>query len=311
MTLVSTAGNPVPDGAIAGRIRTPDGIELRFARWDTPGRNRGTICLFNGRTEFIEKYFETVNELRRRGYAVATMDWRGQGHSSRQLPDPRKGHVKSLAEFETDVDAFMHQVVLANCPQPHFALAHSMGGATLLRVAHSGRQRFERIVLSAPMIDLAGLGGTLLARLVTRAMRLAGRNEQYMLGGSVDRVASFEGNPLTSDPGRFARNAAIVAADPALGIGAPTVAWMNAAYDAILAFRAADYPAQITQPVLIVGAGADSVVSTEAGRQFAKRLPGGSHRRIEGARHEILQEQDILRAQFWDAFDDFMPAGTN
>ena len=53
--------------------------------------NAGTVCVFGGRGEFIEKYFETVNELRNRGFAVATMDWRGQGHSSRQLPDPRKG----------------------------------------------------------------------------------------------------------------------------------------------------------------------------------------------------------------------------
>jgi lysophospholipase len=311
MTLIPTPGNPIPDGAIAGKIGTPDGIELRFARWDSPGRNRGTVCVFNGRTEFIEKYFETVNELRRRGFAVATMDWRGQGHSSRQLPDPRKGHVKSLAEFEIDVDAFMHQVVLPHCPQPHFVLAHSMGGAALLRVAHSGKQKFERYVLGSPMIDLAGLGGTLVARLVTRAMRLAGRNEQYMLGGSVDRVSSFENNPLTSDRGRFERNAAIVAADPTLGIGSPTVAWLNAAYDTILAFRAADYAAQITQPVLIVGAGDDSVVSTEAGKQFAERLPKGSHRTIAGARHEILQEQDPQRAQFWDGFDRFLPAGTS
>ena len=28
---------------------------------------------------------------------------------------------------------------------------------------------------------------------------------------------------------------------------------------------------------------------------------------IEGARHEILQEQDGYRAQFWAAFDAFMP----
>jgi len=52
---------------------------------------KGTVCVFGGRGEFIEKYFETIGELRRRGFAVATMDWRGQGRSSRQLPDARKG----------------------------------------------------------------------------------------------------------------------------------------------------------------------------------------------------------------------------
>ena len=84
------------------------------------------------------------------------MDWRGQGHSSRQLPDPRKGHVESFSDFEIDVETFMQQVVLPDCPPPYFALAHSMGGAVLLRAAHSGKRWFERMVLVAPLIDLPG-----------------------------------------------------------------------------------------------------------------------------------------------------------
>jgi lysophospholipase len=137
--LISISGNPVPDGAVAGKVRTPDGFELRFARWDAPAGGKGTVCVFGGRGEFIEKYFETVGELRQRGFAVAVMDWRGQGHSARQLPDPRKGHVEDFAEYEIDVETFMQQVVLPNCPQPHFALTHSMGGAVVLRAAHSGK----------------------------------------------------------------------------------------------------------------------------------------------------------------------------
>ncbi len=33
----------------------------------------------------------------------------------------------------------------------------------------------------------------------------------------------------------------------------------------------------------------------------------GSHLVIAGARHEILQEQDRYRSQFWAAFDAFVP----
>jgi lysophospholipase len=48
----------------------------------------------------------------------------------------------------------VQQVVLPDCPPPYFALAHSMGGAVMLRVAHAGKRWFDRMVLSAPMIDL-------------------------------------------------------------------------------------------------------------------------------------------------------------
>ena len=93
MTLVSIPANPVPDDVVSGTIKTPDGAELRFARWAPPPGRKGTVCVFGGRGEMIEKYFETVRDLRDRGFAVATIDWRGQGLSDRALSDPRKGHV--------------------------------------------------------------------------------------------------------------------------------------------------------------------------------------------------------------------------
>jgi lysophospholipase len=308
VNLVSTPDNPCPDGAVTGRVRTPDGVDLRFARWDAPAHSRGTVCVFGGRGEFIEKYFETVRELRQRGFAVATVDWRGQGHSSRQLADPRKGHVWSFAEFEIDVETLMQQVVLANCPPPYFALAHSMGGAALLRVAHSGKRWFDRAVLVSPLIDMPGMRASLLARLLMRALRIAGFGESDLPGSNLDRAkaSDFGGNPLTSDPVRYARNAAISVQDPTLGIGPPTVAWLDAAFDTMVAFRAADYPARIDRPVLTLAAGDDSIVSIAAIKAFTASLPAGQHRLIEGARHEILQERDSCRAQFWAAFDGFM-----
>ena len=278
----------------------------------SPGSSKGTVCVFTGRGEFIEKYLETVRELRSRGFAVATMDWRGQGHSSRQLPDPRKGHVESFSEFEIDVETFMQRVVLPNCPPPCFALAHSMGGAVLLRSAHSGKRWFERTVLVAPMIGFPRLRASLPPRLLMRALRLAGLGSSYVPGSNVDRAraSGFPGNPLTSDPVRYARNAAISEQDPTLGIGSPTVAWLDAAFATMVAFRAADYPSQIDQPILMLAAGGDTIVSDTAIREFAARLPAGSHRVIEGARHEILQEQDFYRAQFWAAFDAFVPGAS-
>ena len=112
MTLVSIPANPVPDNVVSGTIKTPDGAELRFARWQPPANRKGTVCVFTGRGESIEKYFETVRELRERGFAVAMIDWRGQGHSSRQLRDPRKGYVHRFSDFEVDVETFVKQVML-------------------------------------------------------------------------------------------------------------------------------------------------------------------------------------------------------
>jgi lysophospholipase len=67
------------------------------------------------------------------------------------------------------------------------------------------------------------------------------------------------------------------------------------------------YPARIRQPILIIAAARDGIVSNPAIEEFSTLLRAGSHLFIAGAQHEILMEQDRYRSQFWAAFDAFIP----
>ena len=72
------------------------------------------------------------------------------------------------------------------------------------------------------------------------------------------------------------------------------------------AIRAAARAGRPTQPMLVVLAGADRVVSNQAARRFARRLRQAEMVEIPGARHEILQEALPWRQAFWQAVDDFL-----
>ena len=309
MQLISTPSNPVPEEAVTGTLETPDGVTLRFARWLPPAGRKGTLCVVHGRGEFIEKYFEVIRDARERGFAVATLDWRGQGLSQRMLKDPRKGHVGDFSEYDADLDAFMHEVVVRHCPPPLFALGHSMGGAVLLRAVHRGRRWFDRVMLTAPMVNLGSRRNSRSARLAARALCRLGMATAYIPSGSANALDAtpFVGNPLTSDPVRYQRTVAIIESEPALAIGSPTIGWLNAALRAMTSFGELNYAERLRQPILIVAAGQDRVVSTPLIAQFATRLRIGSHLVIAGARHEILMETDRFRLQFWAAFDAFVP----
>jgi lysophospholipase len=292
------------------RVVTADGRALRVARWDPTGyRSQGTVCLMQGRAEFIEKYFETVGELRQRGFTVVAFDWRGQGWSERDLENPRKGHIDDFALYFRDIEAVMTEVIAKDCPQPVFALAHSMGAAVTFHALNERIVRFERFVALAPMVRIAFVKAPRLTWLVMEALDGLGFGASFIPGGGATSIATkpFPGNRLSTDPVRYARNATIATSAPHLAIGDPTVGWIDAAFRCMAAFQDPRFATAITTPSLVIAAGDDPVISTPFVERFAARLKAGSAIVIPGARHEILMEQDHIRTAFWAAFDAFIP----
>ncbi len=309
MRLAPTTDNPAPPGGIVSSVRTTDGVALRAARWVPVTATRGTVVILCGRAEFIEKYFETIAHLLQRGFAVATMDWRGQGGSQRLLKNARKGHIDDFSLFERDLAALVDDVLGPSCPQPWFGLCHSMGGAVLLASAHAGRCPFERLVVTSPMIGLYGLRYPKSAAALALILDSLGLGGTFALGGGANSISAqpFAGNILTSDPARYARMVATVQVAPDLAIGWPTVSWVHAAFRLMRRFEDPEYARRIETPLLIVASGADQVTDTRATERFAARLRTGRLIVVSGAQHEIMMERDALRDQFWVAFDQFIP----
>ncbi len=307
MDLFATPGNPVPADAIISAVRTTDGLTLRVARWARRG-GRGTVVLVIGRSEFIEQYFEAVTDLLDRRFDVVVMDWRGQGQSDREIGKLSHGHVSDFSAYSRDLAALERQILQPFAPRPWFALGHSMGAAILLEQARAGVSPFERLVLTAPMIDLplrfrgfvAGLSAVA-ARLGLATMLIPGGDGGSML------TRGFAGNPLTTDRARYERVSSVMRALPQLVVGAPTIGWLRSAFSVMNRFAHPRYAVAITTPVLIVASGADRIVSTPATERFAARLKAGRCITLAQARHQILSERDFIREQFWAAFDAFVP----
>jgi lysophospholipase len=310
--LIALARNPVPSGAVVGTFKGFDGAALRFARWrPTRGPTRGTVCCFTGRSEYIEKYFETIADLRRRGFNVAIMDWRGQGGSVRALANPRKGHITDFADYTKDIAGFMKECVLPDCPPPYYALGHSMGGHLLLRHASETGSWFDRVVVSAPMLAFhpSRVGApTAVAQAYAAVSYRLGMGSLYVRGGSDDAfdLEPFDGNGLTSDRERYERNQALAVAAKKLLIGSPTIAWLHAAYQSMDMLMNPEYGATVKIPTLLFVAMQDTIVAPRAIEDFAARLKVGKAVLLGASRHEILQETDQIRADFWAAFDAYL-----
>jgi lysophospholipase len=310
MQLVQTPGNPIPEGAEVLRITARDGAPLRVAHWRARSEQPlGTVCILQGRAEFIEKYAEVVGELLKRGFAVVAFDWRGQGGSFREVSDPKKGHVRTFRHYQRDLDAVHERILERFCPRPFYGLAHSMGAAIALDLARIGALQFTRLVMSAPMLGLCVVKNPRRSAIATRALSLLGFGHSYIPGGGATSIATkpFAGNFLTSDRRRYERNAEIAAALRDSAIGDPTIGWISAAFRHMVRLQDSRAALDIRIPTLIVAAGADPLCDTRATERFGERLKGGGVIVIPGARHEILMENDAIRSQFWAAFDAFIP----
>ncbi len=310
MPLFETELSRRPEGMRAERLVTADGTILRYAlARPREGSVRGTVTILPGRADCMEHHYETIDDLLRRGFAVAILDWRGQGLSSRPLRNRLRGHVRSFRLYEADLRTFMRRVVLPECPPPHFALGISMGAHVLLHASWR-HVWFERALLVSPMISIRRRRmPQWWWRLLSTAAVWAGLGWMFVPGVRKHplREEDFPGNPLTSDWQRFRREALLLERHPQLALGGPTLGWLRAALASSrrLWKHAQEHDVPLW-PLMAVAAGDDRLVDTEATRIFAHDVAGMACIVLQGARHDILLEADRYREALLAAFDSFI-----
>ncbi len=304
--LNSVEPGDVPSGGEVVVLTAHDGVELRVARWPAPSGSsvRGTVLLCHGFTEFIEKYYEVIADLRGRGFAVLTLDWRGQGLSTRMLTSRRPGYASSFADFVQDALLVLDRVFEPDMPRPLAMLAHSMGGNIGLRLLQEHGERFDRAVLCAPMVGWDQFS-TPMIRAVSSAFVALGRGASYAWGQG---DANLDG-PLfavSSDRQRTERWLEFCRRDSDLVVGGPTWRWMREASRSTALVMNPQRIAQMTTPTLLASAGRDEVVSSKCQRRLAELAPMIELVDFPTAMHEILQESDEIRDSFWAHFGRFM-----
>jgi lysophospholipase len=307
MELYPTVQNRLPPRAQVHDLVTRDGIHLRGFH-AVPDNPKGTVVILGGRAEFVERYFETASDLLKRGYAVASFDWRGQGGSQRLLTNPLRGHVRSFADYDLDLDTVMARLVLPYCPKPFFALGHSTGGHILLRALRETKW-FSRAMITAPLLGLNfGLWPKFVARSLTLLAKLTYLDWVYLPGFRhlPFTLEQFDGNPLTSDKKRFRRDVTTLNEHPQLRVGGPTFGWLRATLKSLDELKRWPRNKGPSCPTMIIAAGEDRVVNNKGTQAFIAQVPGISFLTLAGSRHEILNERDEIREKFLAAFEAFI-----
>ncbi|MHA6262425.1 alpha/beta hydrolase [Arenibacterium sp. CAU 1754] len=291
-----------PAGGAAYWRTTSDGLRIRVGFW--PAKDaKGTVLLFPGRTEYIEKYGTTAGEFTARGYATVVIDWRGQGLADRLIEDRRIGHVIKFTDYQKDVTAALEVVRALNVPEPLHLVGHSMGGGIGLRAALEGLP-VQTCAFTGPMwgIYMAPLMrpfGYILPRvadIVGMGTRLppSTRFESYVLANP------FEGNMLTTDPEMFDLMKTQLEAQPELSLGGPSLIWLREALAECKYL--ARQPAPNLPCATFLGEN-EKIIDCASVRDRMASWSGGLLNVVPGAEHEILMEARPIRNRVFDQLE--------
>ena len=303
-----------PEGGGIEFFHAADGWRLRYGHWQTALPCKGTMFVLPGRTEFVEKYFEVVSDLMRRGFNVVVLDWRGQGLSGRLLKDePEKNHLEDFSLLGDDFSEFLTQAGRKRFAKPWFSLAHSTGALCQMQcfADHpSSEAKFEKAVFTSPFFGMrfTPLGEARTRALVKNALEKGKARNFIPIHGKYGwKVKSFfTRDRLTSDVARFENIHWFIDENPALALGGVTYGWLAAAIQATDRLQQSALPGRLKMPMLFVLAGRERVVDNGPAEDFIGRLPTASMVKLQDARHEILMERDEIRDIFWKLFDNFL-----
>jgi lysophospholipase len=124
-------------------------------------------------------------------------------------------------------------------------------------------------------------------------------------------IVTFDTQLVTTDRARFDRTNVFLKDHPDLRLAGPTWGWLKQATRSMATVMAPGYAEAITTPVLLCAAGHDRIVDVTAEYDFIARVPHGQLLDMKDAEHEILMENDAIRARFWSAFDAFVAKFAN
>ena len=273
-------------------------------------RGRGHLLFAGGRSDFIEKYLEAYAHWHETGWNVTTFDWRGQGLSRGSLapenPESFDRLTEDLADFVGDWRRG------SKSGGPFVAIAHSMGGHLLLRGLVDHQLPLDKAVLIAPMLLVNSAPvPDWLAPNFAEFMCLVGLGGQPMwkTPKALNRPGSQRQSLLTACRERYEDELWWWEQHPEFRLGAPSWAWMRAAFRSSSAFTR-EKLSKVSLPLLLIGTERDRLVSAAAIARVAGLLPRAELLMFPDCAHEILREEDRVRDEALDRIDQFLAAAS-
>jgi len=284
-----------PENGTAYWTHAADWVRLRVALWKSSTPQKGSVLLFPGRTEYIEKYGRTLSDLQNSGFTTLVIDWRGQGLADRACDDPMKGHVDQFSDYHKDVAAMIEAAEMLHLPRPWYLIGHSLGACIGLRAIQEGLP-VSACAFTSPMwgIQLPPVQRLAVWPFSWAALAL-GKVKAYAPGTdgtSYVMNTAFVDNRLTNDPEMYQYYIRQIKALPEYQLGGPTIGWL---YQTLKELGTLSKTQSPDLPCLTFCGEQDVVVDLSAINARLSKWPEAKRVAIPNAKHDIFSEIPQIR----------------
>jgi lysophospholipase len=254
-------------------IESKDGTQL-FCRMMGHPESPATLLFIHGFGEHSGRYEHVMTWFHRRGYDVASFDYRGHGKAQ-----GRRGHVQAFRDYNDDVDAFVRWAMSRSTGDRRlFMVGHSLGGLISAGYVLEQPEGIDGLVLSSPFLGLKMkvpaakvAAGKVMSRVLPTFSMPAGVPPEYL---STDPAV---GEAYTKDP--------LVGTVCTARWFTETMAWQQ---------RVLRGASSIRVPVLLLQAGDDKIADPNVSQAFLAAV-GSADKEMQwydGLYHEIFNERD-------------------
>jgi len=237
-----------------------------------PASSWARLGLIHGYGDHSGRHEHVLQWMAQRGVACYTFDLRGHGRSP-----GRRGALRSWDEYLSDLDAFLQQPPLADCPAPLFLMGHSHGGLVLSAAAISGRLPVNaHLIFTSPYLRNT-VPIAWYKRIVARIASL--------LLPDLRVPSNVRRSWLSSDPQML-----LDREQDAFALNFATPRWFVQVRH--VQRRVREHAPQLRLPFLMLLGSADPIADPAAGRQFFASA-GSADKTLkiyDGFLHELLRE---------------------
>ena len=269
--------------------------------------SKGTVLIFPGRGECMEKYSEIILDLHDRGYGTCIIDWRGQGLSGRLS---RHGdfiqHVDSFHDYQRDAANLAAVAERSGMKRPWHVFSHSMGGVIAFRALKEWLNA-DSIVFSSPMFGIGiGAAGRMMYHFIGRMHSAFGNGDRIIPGFRESPYIlnhPFDGNLFTTHKPSYDRMKAAAMHRPELHAGNPSIGWLQKAFMECGMVRMMHSP---RIPALFIYGTEDRVVDNAATDARHADWRNAKRVMVNKGRHELFMESRKSRDVIMDRIGLFL-----